>query len=127
MQQDQSSLPLHLNALEFIQSQGKQNETAARTFLHKYLFTGDAVFVPINQLSYGERARLMMAAMSASGCNFLILDEPLNHLDIPSRNRFEQALSSFEGTVLVVTHDRYFIQQFATLLWEINGDRIRIE
>jgi ATP-binding cassette subfamily F protein 3 len=85
------------------------------------------VFVPISQLSYGERARLMLAGMSASGCNFLILDEPLNHLDIPSRNRFEQALSGFDGTILAVVHDRYFIQQFATELWEIVANKLRIQ
>ncbi len=126
MQQDQGNLPPGSNALEYIQLQVNLNETEARSFLHKYLFTGDAVFIPVSQLSYGERARLMLAGMSASGCNFLILDEPLNHLDIPSRNRFEQALSSFEGTVLAVVHDRYFIHQFATEVWEIDGDRIRI-
>jgi len=126
MQQDQGNLPSGSNALDFIQTQVSFNETEARSFLHKYLFAGDAVFTPISQLSFGERARLMLAGLSASGCNFLILDEPLNHLDIPSRNRFEQALSNFEGTVLAVVHDRYFIQQFATVIWEITGDRIRI-
>ena len=127
MQQDQSSLPGEKNPLEYIQSRVNLNETAARSFLHKYLFAGDMVFVPISQLSYGERARLMLAGMSASGCNFLILDEPLNHLDIPSRNRFEQALSSFDGTILAVVHDRYFIQQFATELWEIDANKLRIQ
>jgi ATP-binding cassette subfamily F protein 3 len=126
MQQDQGNLPPGSNALDYIQTQVNLNETEARSFLHKYLFAGDAVFTPISQLSYGERARLMLAGMSASGCNFLILDEPLNHLDIPSRNRFEQALSNFEGTVLAVVHDRYFIHQFATTIWEITGDRIRV-
>jgi ATP-binding cassette subfamily F protein 3 len=126
MQQDQGNLPPGSNALDYIQTQVNLNETEARSFLHKYLFAGDAVFTPISQLSYGERARLMLAGMSASGCNFLILDEPLNHLDIPSRNRFEQALSNFERTVLAVVHDRYFIHQFATTIWEITGDRIRV-
>ncbi len=127
MHQDQSSLPGNLNPLQYIQSRINLNETAARSFLHKYLFAGDAVFVPISQLSFGERVRLMLAGMSASGCNFLILDEPLNHLDIPSRNRFEQALSDFEGTILVVVHDRYFIQHFATEIWEIESSTLRIQ
>jgi ATP-binding cassette subfamily F protein 3 len=127
MQQDQGILPGKLNPLEYIQTQVNQNETAARSFLHKYLFAGDAVFTPISQLSYGERARLMLAGMSASGCNFLILDEPLNHLDIPSRNRFEQALAGFEGTILAVVHDRFFIQQFASQVWEIVEDTIQVK
>jgi ATP-binding cassette subfamily F protein 3 len=59
--------------------------------------------------------------MAASGCNFLLLDEPINHLDIPSRARFEQALASFEGTVLAVIHDRYFIRRFATRVWSLSG------
>ena len=60
-------------------------------------------------LSFGERARLMLACLVAQGCNLLLLDEPINHLDIPSRARFEQALADFDGTVLAVVHDRYFI------------------
>ncbi len=61
----------------------------------------------------------------ARGCNFLLLDEPINHLDIPSRARFEQALAAFEGTVLAVVHDRYFIERFAGEIWEIERDAIR--
>lgn len=126
MEQDQKNIREESSALTFLQSIAPMNETAARTFLHKFLFTGDDVFIPVSQLSYGERARLMLAGLSASGSNFLILDEPLNHLDIPSRNRFEQALAGFEGTILAVVHDRYFIQHFATEIWEIVDDRIRI-
>ena len=90
------------------------NETDARAFLHQFLFTGDEVFTPVGKLSYGERARLVLACLVASGCNLLLLDEPINHLDVPSRARFEQALATFEGTVLAVVHDRYFIQGFAS-------------
>lgn len=127
MEQDQKNIREESTALAYLQSIAPMNETAARTFLHKFLFTGDDVFTPVSQLSYGERARLMLAGLSANGSNFLILDEPLNHLDIPSRNRFEQALSGFEGTILAVVHDRYFIQHFATEIWEIVDDRIRIQ
>jgi ATPase subunit of ABC transporter with duplicated ATPase domains len=63
----------------------------------------------------------------AQGCNFLLLDEPINHLDIPSRARFEQALAAFEGTTLAVVHDRYFIERFATEIWEVTDDAIRRE
>lgn len=80
---------------------------------------------PIGQLSYGERSRLMLAKLVAQGCNFLLLDEPINHLDIPSREQFEQALASFEGTVLAVVHDRYFIERFATEVWFLEDGGIR--
>jgi ATP-binding cassette, subfamily F, member 3 len=63
----------------------------------------------------------------AQGCNFLLLDEPINHLDIPSRSQFEQALTQFEGTVLAVVHDRYFIEWFATDVWYVAGDGIERE
>jgi ATP-binding cassette subfamily F protein 3 len=66
------------------------------------------------------RSRLSLACLVAQGCNFLLLDEPLNHLDLPSRAQFEKALGSFEGTILAVVHDRYFMQRFATRIWEIN-------
>ena len=95
--------------------------------LHYFLFSGDDPLRPIGQLSYGERSRLMLARLVAQGCNFLLLDEPINHLDIPSRERFEQALSGFEGTVLAVVHDRYFIQRFATELWVLENGGIRRE
>jgi ATP-binding cassette subfamily F protein 3 len=100
-------------------------ETEARSFLHYFLFKGDDVFVPVGSLSLGERARLALAKLVAAGCNLLLLDEPINHLDIPSRERFEQGLAAFEGTVLAVVHDRYFIERFATGLWSVEGDTIR--
>ena len=65
-----------------------------------------------------------LARLVAQGCNFLLLDEPINHLDIPSREQFEQGLSRYDGTVLAVVHDRYFIERFATSLWAIHGGAI---
>ena len=100
------------------------DDTELRSFLHRFLFTGDDVFVPIGSLSFGERARLALAKLVAVGCNLLILDEPINHLDIPSRERFEQGLSRFDGTVLAVVHDRYFIERFATRLWVIHDGTV---
>jgi ATP-binding cassette, subfamily F, member 3 len=79
----------------------------------------------VSELSYGERARLALATLVAQGCNFLILDEPLNHLDIASRERFEQALAQFEGTALVIAHDRYFIERFATQVWQVEQGTIK--
>ena len=100
------------------------SETDARAFLHQYLFGGDDVFIPIRQLSFGERARLSLACQVVQGCNLLLLDEPINHLDIPSRGRFEAALESFQGTVLAIVHDRYFIEGFASQVWEVKNQRI---
>ncbi len=101
------------------------NQTDIRNFLHYFLFAGDDVFVKISSLSFGERSRLMLALLVAQGCNFLLLDEPINHLDIPSRERFEQALSRFPGTILAVVHDRTFIRQVATAVWDLREGQIR--
>jgi len=121
MAQEQEDLDPALDALTHVRRLAPLSETDSRTFLHQFLFKGDAVFLPAGSLSYGERARLSLACMVARGCNLLLLDEPVNHLDIPSRARFEQALESFEGTVLAVTHDRYFIEGFATQIWEVDA------
>lgn len=125
MTQEQAMLDPQLSALDMIQRAKPVDETAARSFLHYFLFSGDDPLRPSDELSYGERARLALALLVARGSNFLLLDEPINHLDIPSRNRFEEALSHFEGTVLAVVHDRYFIDAFATDIWTINGAEIR--
>jgi ATP-binding cassette, subfamily F, member 3 len=124
MTQEQEHLDPALNVYETIYQQTAMNETEARAFLAKFLFMGDDVFVPVGKLSYGERARLALAGLVAAGCNFLLLDEPVNHLDIPSRARFEQALKNFEGTVLAIVHDRYFIEAYATQVWEVRDGKI---
>ena len=125
--QEQETLNPDLSVIDTIQENSDLNHTDARTFLHKYLFAGDTVFKQIKMLSYGERARLMLALMVLQDCNFLILDEPLNHLDLPSRSRFEEALASFEGTIFAVLHDRYFIEQFAEILWRIEGRSMQVD
>lgn len=117
MSQEQDTLDPQSNPFQTIQQVAPFNETDARLFLHQYLFSGDDVFISNKQLSYGERARLMLACLVASGCNLLLLDEPINHLDIPSRSRFEKALAEFSGTVIAVSHDRYFIHGFAAQIW----------
>ena len=125
MAQEQETLDPTLNALEIVQSEISPDETSARRFLHYFLFSGDEVFTPSGSLSYGQRARLLLALLVARGCNFLLLDEPVNHLDIPSRDRFEQALTSFEGTVLAVVHDRFFIERIATEVWGVETGSVR--
>jgi ATP-binding cassette, subfamily F, member 3 len=117
MAQEQEVLSPELSALETLQAIAPMNETDARNFLHFFLFAGEKALQPVNLLSYGERARLILATLVARGCNLLLLDEPINHLDIPSRERFEQALAGFDGTVIAVVHDRYFIERFASRLW----------
>ncbi len=124
MTQEQEHLDLNKTALETIQGAGMFDQTEARHFLHYFLFSGDDPLRPTRTLSYGERARLELALLVAEGCTFLLLDEPINHLDIPSRARFEQALGKYSGTVLAVIHDRYFIDQFATDLWVVKDGKI---
>ena len=124
LSQGQETLDPQKNALETIQSIAALTSTETRNFLHRYLFKGDDPLRPVAQLSYGERSRLMLARLVAEGCNFLLLDEPLNHLDIPSREQFEQTLKHFQGTLLVVVHDRYFIRRFATELWLLENGQI---
>jgi ATP-binding cassette subfamily F protein 3 len=124
--QEHDRLNPALNALTTLQQFSHQTETELRHFLHFFLFEGDEVFTPVARLSFGERARLMLATLVARGCNFLVLDEPINHLDIPSRERFEQALAAFEGTALVVAHDRYFISRFATGIWKAEAGEVRV-
>jgi ATP-binding cassette subfamily F protein 3 len=127
MAQEQESLDPALNAFTTLQKFTALSETDTRSFLHYFLFEDDEVFTPVSSLSFGERARLALACLVAQGCNFLLLDEPINHLDLPSRARFEQALSAFEGTTLAVVHDRYFIEQFATTVWAVEAGGVRCE
>lgn len=125
MAQEQETLDPTLNVLETLQREAALSETNARNFLHRFLFTGDEVFRQISCLSFGERSLLALALLAARGCNFLLLDEPINHLDIPSRARFEQALAGYEGTILAVVHDRYFLQEFAESVWGISSGVIQ--
>ncbi len=125
MAQEQENLNPAWNSLETILHLSSYNETEARSFLSKFLIKGDDVFIPTASLSYGERARLTLAGLVARGCNIMILDEPINHLDIPSRTRFEQALAGFQGAYLAAIHDRFFIDAYATETWEISAGTIR--
>ena len=85
-------------------------------------FVGDDVFKQIGDLSGGERARLALALLAADGANLLLLDEPTNHLDIPSQEILQAVLAQFEGTIILVSHDRYLVQRLANQIWEIEGD-----
>ena len=98
--------------------------TEIRTRLAAFLFFGDDVFKTVSVLSGGERARLSLAMLLCSSANVIMLDEPTNHLDIPSREALSEALNSFEGTVLIVSHDRYFIDQVCDRVVEIKDGRM---
>jgi ATP-binding cassette, subfamily F, member 3 len=93
-----------------------------RRYLARFLFTGEDVFKPVAVLSGGERGRLALAKLALTGANLLLLDEPTNHLDIPSQEILQQVLDEYEGTILLVSHDRYLIDALATQIWEINED-----
>lgn len=124
MAQEQELLNPSLNALQTIQSVASFNETETRNFLHYFLFKGDDTLRPTSELSFGERAHLQLGTLIAQGCTFLLLDEPINHLDIPSRARFEEALVNFKGTILAVVHDRYFLERFASHIWHVKDGEI---
>jgi len=98
------------------------NEEDIRTALGSFLFTGDDVLKTVASLSGGERARLALAKLMMRRDNFLILDEPTNHLDLPSKEALEAALIDFPGTLLFVSHDRYFINRIATKVWELSSN-----
>lgn len=127
MSQEQERIDPNSTPLATIQAVKEMTQTEARSYLHYFLFEGDEPLLPIHQCSFGERARLSLAVLIASGCNCLLLDEPINHLDIPSRTQFEEALSQFDGTILAVVHDRYFIERFATEVWLVENGRIAID
>ena len=125
MPQEQETLDADATPLALVRAIAPMDETDARHFLHFFLFEGDDVFTPIGKLSYGERARLLLAKLVVAGANCLLLDEPINHLDISARERFQAALDAFPGTILIAVHDRAFIDRFATGVWSPGGGVLR--
>jgi len=120
------ALHLENTALQELQSFApKHTETELRTILGSFLFTGDDVFKKIKVLSGGEKSRVALAKALTADANFLVLDEPTNHLDIASVNILIQALQQFEGTFIVVSHDRYFLDNVANKIWFIEDQLIK--
>jgi ATP-binding cassette subfamily F protein 3 len=109
--QEHETLDFEQTLLEAVRYAGRMSESNATAFLLRYLFTYQQISQKIGELSGGERSRLQLALLVLSGANFLLLDEPTNNLDIPSAEVLEQALEDFVGTVLVISHDRYFLDR----------------
>ena len=103
----------------------KMTQTEVRNAMAAFLFKNDEVFTPINSLSGGERARIALLKLMLSGSNLLILDEPTNHLDIRSREALEEALLGYDGTMFVVSHDRYFINKLATCIYNMDASGVK--
>ena len=123
--QEHQVLSLHKTIFEEISDAYPDlNNTKIRNVLAAFLFTGDDVFKKIEDLSGGERGRVSLVKLMLSPANFLILDEPTNHLDIQSKSILEDAIRSYTGTVLVVSHDRYFINRIATRILELKDQKL---
>lgn len=124
LSQEHETLDPERTLLETALRARPMSETDARTFLHMFLFGGDSVFRKVRECSLGERSRLQLALLVLQGCNLLLLDEPLNHLDIEAREHFEAALDAFEGTIVAVSHDRAFLRHFAERVIEVAAGTI---
>jgi len=98
----------------------------ARGYLAQYLFRGDDVWKPVSALSGGERGRLALAILGLEGVNVLLLDEPTNHLDIAAQEVLQEGLERFDGTLLIVSHDRYLVDGLATQIWELRDGRLQV-
>jgi len=125
-QEHQTLAPwLDRTPLELIRDVAPKSEENAVALLLKFLFTYDQTRQPIGTLSGGERSRLQLACLMLSQPNFLLLDEPTNNLDIPSMDVLEAALDDFEGALLVISHDRYFLDQVVDRVVEIEDGALR--
>ena len=122
--QEHETLNREQTPLEAVRHAARITEEGAVGFLRKYLFTYQQVSQKIKELSGGERSRLQLALLVLSGANFLLLDEPTNNLDIASAEVLENALEDFEGTALVISHDRYFLDRTVSRIVELEGGRL---
>ena len=125
LEQAQAELTGDQTVLEAMRSAGAMDDQEARNLLARFLFRGDEVNRAVSVLSGGERSRLALARLSLRHANLLVLDEPTNHLDLAAREQLESVLTDYEGTLVFVSHDRYFIDKLATELWLIGGGLLR--
>jgi ATP-binding cassette subfamily F protein 3 len=124
--QVQDHLQPRRTVLEEITARKELGDEASRSHLALYLFRGDDVLKPVSALSGGERARLALAILALEGANLLLLDEPTNHMDIPAQEALQAVLESYNGTILLVSHDRYLIDRLATQIWELKHNHLTI-
>ncbi len=125
--QEQETLPFDSTPLDFVRRIKPMNEPQAISFLRGLLFSYEDIHTPIRRLSGGEKSRLQIARLMLTDANFLLLDEPTNNLDIASVEVLEAALEEFEGTILTVSHDRYFLDKIVTRIVAISNDgRVRV-
>jgi ATP-binding cassette subfamily F protein 3 len=110
--------------LETVLRERAMSEQDARSFLPAFLFFGEDVFKRVEACSFGERSRLQLARLVLRGCNLLLLDEPINYLDVDSREHFLEALQAFDGTIVVVAHDRVFLRAFSRRMLEVRAGRV---
>lgn len=126
-EQEQTQLHLDKTVLtELWDEYPLMNEKDIRTILGNFLFSGDDVLRPVSELSGGEKARLALAKLMMEKANFLLLDEPTNHLDLDSKEVLESALMDYPGTILFVSHDRYFINKIATQVFEMQTNQTKL-
>jgi len=107
--------------LEYMLEGTSMGETECRSYLAKFSFFGENVFKRVSELSGGEKVRVILAKLMKKNINLLIMDEPTNHLDIASREALEDSLINYEGTILFVSHDRYFVSKIATRVLHISN------
>ena len=125
--QKQQNLSMEKTAIDEVwDAYPNMTQTQVRNAMAAFLFKNDDVFTPVRNLSGGERARIALVKLMLSGSDFLILDEPTNHLDIRSREALEEALLGYDGTMFVVSHDRYFINKLATKIYYMSKDGVKL-
>ncbi|HRA49136.1 MAG TPA: ABC-F family ATP-binding cassette domain-containing protein, partial [Thermomicrobiales bacterium] len=122
--QGHEQLPMDGSPLSVVLGAQPMGEESARNYLGRFLFSDDDVYKPVSGLSGGERSRLALSVLLLQNANFLILDEPTNHLDIAARETLESLLGSFDGTVLFVSHDRFFTDRIATKIWAVEDGQV---
>ena len=124
--QGHEQLDVEKRVLDEVLAHKPMSNEEARNYLGQYLFRGDDVFKQVGDLSGGERGRLALALLALDEANFLLLDEPTNHLDIPSQEALQAVLEQFDGTIVLVSHDRYLVDRLATQIWELRDQQLHI-
>ncbi|HEX8996767.1 MAG TPA: ABC-F family ATP-binding cassette domain-containing protein [Ktedonobacterales bacterium] len=124
--QTHENLNLNATLLDEIRGVSHLSEEGARSYLGRFLFSGDDVFKQVGALSGGERSRVALAKLTLQGANTLVLDEPTNHLDLPAREALEGILRDYDGTLIFVSHDRYFVDALATTIWSLDNGEVTV-